>query len=292
MSTLFHIEEEIILKSWDDIINRPDYKSSIKPKKFIFTHISAFYSFKDKSARCGISNCQKEHSRGYLVNTSDENETNLCENCGQKYFDVSFEEEKKILQDENTTRKQKIQLNKILEHNSIKEQVNELKQAPKGANWLYYVLDSFRDTYPTELLTALKELATETDENTTLSELIENECVQSQRDEIEQLQGLSIFTLDIREELILKILKPLIALEKLADEPEEKLSFTRYCNWANGLDEQFAIVEQLIEEGQLFFTPYNLERLKSIPLPKSKARLVQSLDWNINKAAKKASKNH
>ena len=69
MSTLFHIEEEIILKSWDDIINRPDYKSSIKPKKFNFTHISASYSFKDESARCGISNCLKEHSRGYLVST-------------------------------------------------------------------------------------------------------------------------------------------------------------------------------------------------------------------------------
>ena len=291
MSTTFHIEEEIRLESWDDIINRPCYKSSSKPKKFNFIHISAFYSFKDDSARCGVSDCLKEHSRGFLVSTSDENETNLCEHCGQKFFGVSFEEQKKILQDKNTTRKQKLQLNNILE-NSIREQVNELKQASQGANWLFHVLASFRNTYPKELLIALKELATKSDENTTLSELIENECDQSQREAIEKLQGLSIFTLDIREELILKILKPLIALEKLADEPDEKTSLTRYCNWANGLDEQFAIVEELIEEGQLFFAPFNLERLKSIPLPKSKAHLVQSLDWNINKAAKKTSKNN
>ena len=292
MSTTFHIEEEIKLESWDDIINRPCYKSSIKPKKFNFTHISAFYSFKNESARCGISNCQKEHSHGYLVSTSDENETNLCEDCGQKFFNVSFEEQKKILQDENSIRKQKIQLNKILEQNSIREQVNDLKLASQGANWLYHVLTSFRDTYPRELLIALKDLATKTDENTTLSELIDNECDRSQREAIEELQGLSIFTLDIREELILKILKPLIALEKLVDEPDEKPSLTRYCNWANGLDEQFTIVEELIEAGQLFFSPFNLERLKSIPLPESKARLVQSLDWSVNKAAKKASKNH
>jgi len=292
VSTRFHIEEEIILKSWDDIINRPDYKSSVKPKKFNFTHISAFYSFKDESARCGISNCQKEHSRGYLVSTSDDNETNLCENCGQKYFDVGFEEQKKIFQDENIIRKQKVQLNKILEQNSIREQVNELKQASKGANWLYYALTSFRDTYPIELLTALNELATKTDNTTTLSELIENECDRSQKEEIEQLQGLRIFTLDIREELVVKILKPLIALEKLANEPDEKTSLTRYCNWANSLDEQFTLVEELIEAGQLFFTPFNLERLKSIPLPKPKARLVQSLNWSVDKAAKKASKNH
>ncbi len=290
MSTTFRIEEEVKLESRDDIINRPCYKSSVKPKKSNFTHISASYSFKDESACCGISNCQKEHSRGYLVSTTDGNETNLCENCGQKYFDVSFEEQKKILHDENTIRKQKIQLNEILEQNSLRERVNELKQASKGANWLYYVLTSFRDTYPIELLTALNELATKTDNTTTLSELIENECDRSQRDEIETLQGLSIFTLDIREELIVKILKPLIALEKLANEPDEKPSLTRYCNWANGLDEQFSLVEELIEAGQLFFTPFNLERLKSLPLPKSKARLVQSLDWSINKAAKKASR--
>ena len=205
---------------------------------------------------------------------------------------MSFEKQKKILQDENITRKQKIQLNKILEQNSTRERVNELKQASKGANWLYYVLTSFRDTYPIELLTALNELATKTDKTTTLSELIENECDRSQQEEIEQLQGLSIFTLDIREELIVKILKPLIALEKLANEPDENPSLTRYCNWANGLDEQFTLVEELIEAGQLFFTPFNLERLKSIPLPKAKARLVQSLDWSVNKAAKKASRNN
>ena len=287
MSTTFHIEEEIKLNSWDDIINRPCYKSSIKPKKFNFIQISASYSFKDDSARCGVSGCLKDHSRGYLVSTSDENETNLCENCGQKFFGVSFEEQKKILQDKNTTRKQKIKLNNILEQNSIREQVNDLKQASQGGNWLFHVLASFRDTYPKELLIALKELATKSDEDTTLSELIENECDQSQREAIEKLQGLSIFTLDIREELILKILKPLIALEKLADEPDEKPSLTRYCKWADDLDEQFVIVEKLIEEGQLFFTTWNLEKLKSIPLPKASARLVQSISWNINKAAKK-----
>ncbi|MCK5649384.1 MAG: hypothetical protein KAI22_10940 [Gammaproteobacteria bacterium] len=287
MSTTFHIEEEINLKSWDDIINRPCYKSSIKPKKFNFTHISASYSFKDESARCGVSDCLKDHSRGFLVNTSDENETNLCENCGNRFFNVSFEQQKKILQNINTIRKQKIQLNKILEQNIIRDQVNELKQASQGANWLYHVLTSFCDTYPTELLTALKELATKTDENTALSELIENECDQSQRDNIGQLQGLNIFALDIREELIGKILKPLIELKKLADNPDEISSLTRYCKWADNLDEQFVIVEKLIKEGQLFFTTWNLEKLKSIPLPKASARLVQSVSWNINKAAKK-----
>ena len=284
---IFHIEEEITLKSWDDIIHRPCYKSPVEPNKYHFIHISASYSLKDESAHCAVSDCLKVHNRGFLVNTADKNETNLCEDCVQRFFNVSFKEQKKILQDNSTTRKQKIRLNKVLEQNSIREQVNELKQAYHGANWLYYVLTSFCDTYPMELLTALKELATNKEHNTALFERIENECDQSQRDEIEKLQGLNIFVLDIREELIIKILKPLIALEKLTVETDENPSLTRYCKWADGLDEQFALVEELIEEGQLFFALFNLERLKSIPLSKSNAHLVQSLNWNINKAAKK-----
>lgn len=285
--SIFKIEEEIILNSWNDIIHRPCYESPIKPIKHHFVHITAYYSFKDESAQCGVSDCLQTHKRGFLVPTSDEKETNLCEDCGQRFFDVSFDEQKKILQDNIKIRKQKIQLNKILEQDNIKERVNELKQAPKGANWLYHVLNSFCDTYPIELLSALKKLAINKDDNIILSELIENECDQSQLDDIEQLQGLNIFALDIREELIGKILKPLLELKKIADNPDEISSLTRYCKWADDLDEQFVIVEKLIEEGQLFFTTWNLEKLKSIPLPKASARLVRSISWNINKAAKK-----
>lgn len=106
-----------------------------------------------------MSDCLKDHNRGFLVNTADKNETNLCEDCGQRFFNVSFEKQKKILEDNSAIRKQKLRLNKVLEQNSIREQVNELKLAFQGANWLYHVLTSFCDTYPMELLTTLKELA-------------------------------------------------------------------------------------------------------------------------------------
>ena len=116
-----------------------------------------------------------------------------------------------MLQEQARIREQKIRLNTVLEQSdAIKERTKELKQAPNGGNWLYQVLTSFRDIYPTDLLTALKELATNKDDNAILTE---NETTPSQLEHIKQLQGLGIFAADIREELIGKILKPLKELE-------------------------------------------------------------------------------
>lgn len=284
--SIFHIEETIKLNSWNDIINRLGYESSTKPKKYHYKQIAAVYSFKDESALCGVSDCLQSHKQGFLVTTADEKETNICEACGQRFFNVSFEKQKKMLQDESKIRNQKIRLNQVLEQDIIKKRVNELKLAPKGANWLYQVSTSFRNTYPFELITALKELATNKDDNSILAQLIENKSDSSHLENIEQLEGLSIFSSDIREELIGKILKPLIQLEKLTDDPEANSSLARYCKWADSLDEQFACVEDLLKEGQAFFNKWNLERLKSIPLAEKSARLVRTSSWNINKAIK------
>jgi hypothetical protein len=93
------------------------------------------------------------------------------------------------------------------------------------------------------------------------------------------LQGLGIFAADIREELIDKILKPLIALEELAGNPDAKTSLPRYCRWADGLEEQFACAEQLVEEGRSFFSAENLQRLRSIPLSDVSTRFMKSVRW-------------
>lgn len=282
--SVFHIEEEVTLNSWDDINNRPCYESPVEPRQYCYVRVTAVYSFKDQSARCGVSDCLQAHNQGFLVATSKEKETNLCESCVQRFFDVSFEAQKKMLQEQARIREQKIRLNTVLEQSDvIKERIKELKQAPKGANWLYQVLTSFRDIYPTDLLTALKELATNKDDNAILTD---NETTPSQLEHIKQLQGLGIFAADIREELIGKILKPLKELEGLASDPVENPLLTRYCQWADSLEEQFACAEYLVEEGRAFFDAENLERLKSIPLPEVSARFIQSVQWDSNKAAK------
>jgi hypothetical protein len=57
----FHIEEEGIPGTWDDILSRPGYQSPV----------DALYSFKEQSAHCGLSDRQLVHNRGFLVITAD-----------------------------------------------------------------------------------------------------------------------------------------------------------------------------------------------------------------------------
>lgn len=286
--SVFQIEEKITFSSWDDITHRLSYESPVEPRQYRYVRIAAVYSFKDQSACCGVSDCIKAHSQGFLVITSDEKETSLCEVCGKRFFNVSFDEQEKTLREQARIREQMIRLNTVLEQvKVIKERIKKLKQGPKGAIWLYQVLTSFRKTYPADLLAALKELATSKDDNAILATLAENETDTSELERVQKFQGLGIFTADIREELVGKLLKPIIDLEKLAEDPGANPSLTRYCKWAESLEEQFAFVEYLLEQGRAFFEAENLKRLKSIPLPEECARLVRSLRWNPNKAETK-----
>ena len=137
----------------------------------------------------------------------------------------------------------------------------------------------FRKTYPIDLLAALKELATNKNYNAILAAIIENEADPTQLERVEQLRGLGIFAADIREELIDKILKPLLELEELASNPDANPSLPRYCRWADNLEEQFGCAEHLVEEGRAFFHTENLQRLKSIPLSEVSTRFMQSVRW-------------
>lgn len=286
--SLFHIEEKIALKIWDDIVSRPRYKSSVEAEKNPCIRVAAVYSFKESSARCGVNDCLKAHSQGFLVITSDERETNLCETCGQRLMGVAFEEQKKTLRNQARDREQRIRLNTLLQQSdTIKNRVRELKKVPYGASWLYRSLTNFRKTYPTDLLAALRELATRKDGNAILSVLVENNADQARLDQVEQLQGLGIFATDIREALIGNILKPLIQLEEDAENPGSNPSLAAHCRWADNLDDQFACAEHLVKEGRAFFNTENLERLKSIPLSQKSTRRVRSLRWNSDEGIAK-----
>jgi hypothetical protein len=125
-------------------------------------------------------------------------------------FSLTFKQQKKTSRDEARIRDQRVRLNTILQQSdAIKGRVNELKRRRHGANWLYQSLTNFRRTYPAELLAALSKLAVNQEDASILDALVENETGQSPLEQIQQLQGLGIFTTDIRETLIENILKPL-----------------------------------------------------------------------------------
>jgi hypothetical protein len=283
----FHIEEKIALNTWDDVDNRPRYESTVDPQANRYNRIIALYSFNDHNVRCAVSDCNQLHTRGFLVTTSDDKETCLCDACGERFFDTTYEQQKKVLLVRDRLRDQKIRLNLVLEQSEkIRDRVNELKRATHGANWLYRALSNFQKSYPAELLTALIELASDEEDNAILSTFDDNITDQYQMEQIKQLQGLDIFKIDIKEALIGKILKPLRRLEEIAEnqKPDSNPSLATWCKWSDSLEEQFTYAEYLLEEGRAFFNAENIERLTNIPLPEKSAHLTRSLRWDYDKA--------
>ncbi len=277
-----------MLGTWDDIVNRPSYSSPVEPKKSHYIRVAAIYSLAKQSVACGVSDCLQAHTHGFLVITADEKETNLCEACGKRPLNVTFEAQRKVLQGQSRVRQQQIQLNTVLKQSEeIKSRIRELKQAPRGANWLYRALTNLRKACPAELLTALSELATNKEDNAILDTLLEDRADVSRLEQVERLEGLGIFAIDIREALINGILRPLEQLEEYAEKPDSTRSLASYCRWADRLDEQFALAEHLVEEGRAFFKAENLERLQSIPLSEKSARLTRSLRWQYDTATAK-----
>ncbi len=286
----FQIEEKIKLNTWDDVVNRPCYESPVEPKSNRYIRVIAVYSFNDQSARCSVSDCHQPHNQGFLVTTSNNKESNICEACGQRFINTTHEKQTKAILSRNRVRDQKIQLNSILEQNeSIKDRINELKRSSHGANWLYLSLNNFRKICPVELLDVLKILASNKQDNAILSVFDDNAIDQLRMKQVKQLQGLDIFETDIKEALIRKILTPLTKLENLAENQDLDSipSLTSFCHWADSLEEQFVHCEYLVEEGRFFFNSKNLERLNYIPLSDKNADIIRSLRWDYEKATSK-----
>jgi hypothetical protein len=283
--SVFELEDYVTLETWKDIFERPAYQASIDTKKRRSYRVKGLYAFKEEDACCGASDCQKNHNRGFLVVYAGGKETNFCEECGQSLIGSSYDEQEELFQDKGHLRKRQIQLNAFLEQSeNIKNRVKELKQDPYGANWLYQSLTGFQKAYPVELLAVLTKLANNKEDNAILNALTENDSTAFQ---VEQLQGLGIFNTDIKETLIGNILKPLKELETIAANPESNPSLSRFCKWADKIEDHFAVAETLVNEGRLFFNAVNMERLKSIPMSEKNTKLVRSIRWDCDGGAAK-----
>ncbi len=270
--TTFTIDEMITLNSWNDIHDRPRYLSTISPNQKQFKQILAVYSLAQDNGQCGASDCLKAHNNGYLVAATKEREVSLCEDCGHRFFAVTFENEKKAVATRIRINEQKIRLNTILEQaEEIKKRINELKRVPYGANWLYQSLNNFRDAYPSDLITALSESARDD----------QSEVVDPSHEEISQPEGLGIFTQDIKEALIDNILVTLKRLEQCAANPGQNTALTTYCKWADNLESLFDQAEWLVSQGRAFFTRKNFELLKTVPVSDKSARVISSIRWSF-----------
>lgn len=99
----------IVIDSYEELKARTAYAPSLAfhPKgDRRFGAVIAPYRFTDAIA-CGIDSCHTKHLKGYLITTSDGQETGIGSHCGRKHFGIHFTRERKRV-DEAVQRKRRI----------------------------------------------------------------------------------------------------------------------------------------------------------------------------------------
>lgn len=93
--------DAVIIDSYDQLTSRPGFCPSLSfhPQgERRFGAVIAPYRFTDTIA-CGIESCHTQHLKGYLITTSDGQETGIGGHCGRKHFGLSFTRERKRVDD-------------------------------------------------------------------------------------------------------------------------------------------------------------------------------------------------
>lgn len=86
-----------LIRSYEELLQRPLYSPSLHfhPKASRrFGSVICPTDFAD-SAPCGIASCRTPHLHGYLITTSDGQETNIGSHCGKKHFGIEFTQERR-----------------------------------------------------------------------------------------------------------------------------------------------------------------------------------------------------
>ncbi len=295
--------EKVSISTLDDIVGRSNFEASVSPRKSMFRYVIAAYSLPRKIASCSVNDCYQNHKKGYLIRYSKDQECCICESCAQRFMEPTALKPPKPTRSRASastasgrTRSpaapaltREISSEDFLAQSLLaKQRVKELKQQPKGANWLYKSLANFRQAYPAELFSALSSLNAEGENSPVYEQLIEVDASDQQLQAVEQLEGMAVFDGDIQQLLIEGILKPLKALDEKAGKAAGA-DIRIPVDWAENTERNFESAEKLLQQAQLFFTPENTERLKSIPLAGKAATQLATLHWDCDQGMVKKS---
>jgi len=295
-----HSSERICIGSLDDITRRPGFVATVPPRRSLFRFALASYSFPRHIASCAVSDCFKNHKKGYLVYLADGSECSICATCAERFLDAAalrpqparqrsalapgVARPERSVAAESGGRQISV-ADYTRDSARIRAQVKALKQAEQGANWLFQSVSGFLKVCPEELLAALHALRQDPEAETVYAALFERNASDEQLQAVEQLQGLGVFAADIRELLVERVLKPLTALDAKAVKAGDGGSLSVALHWPQALEADLAAAEALIAAGRLFFTEANLQRLRSIPLSEPAEQVLRNLRWDCEAGA-------
>lgn len=278
----FSVSHHVKISCIEDIINRQDYRSEVDVTQLKLVEVVEPYHLPEKGGMhpCGIKTCKTRHYHGFLVKTSDGNETNIGKDCGKKHFPGQFNR----LSNQATARyKERTRhqiLNKALDQAyEILKRVETIKSEKYGASWLNKSKKHFLEYYPDDLCAEIKRRAGKDNSNIEVSREREKEEIDDlyasnpsiSRDSLRytsevrgQILGLKIFNKDIRKILVDEIQGPLRELINIDPATVSKQKTNELYSWYNELDQKFSEVDTLLNEGRKFFQLANIRGLREL----------------------------
>lgn len=265
----------VIINDWNDVVERPGYKSKIDPKETKPKQILGRYHIAPKQP-CGISSCGTAHNMGYLVLCENGTETNIGNKCGKRIFGVDFQAlEKTFTRDTNAQRYRenisKFQ-NQIANFN---DRVNFLIDGEQQGQWCYDRMHwHITKGFESKTLEALKgrslrndpaiynEVGLSKEEREAARETGDNSGYK--REFIANINGINA----VRDYKKLKSLMRVVltdeknVFESLDPDVLDFKDLRRWNGWANRFEKKIKEADDIIIDCKRFLVPSNVQLIR------------------------------
>lgn len=246
-----------------------------------FQSIVAPYHLKGAMIQCGIADCRQLHLHGYIISTTDKLETNIGKDCGRKHFEADFTTEMKR-HDQLYERRLKVGrivalkatapdfLKRILDLQEEYSFLKSLRYKLRGAlsstdnqRIEHKVKTGDANLYRYEVRNKEeREVYFETNPAAR-----KTGSVPPKEIKIGEIVGFRFLGATHKDEEIFNFIEP---LKRVIAASEEEIMLWRrgeiakVHSWIGGAEKAAALVADLIESGNLFFTTQNVPKLASI----------------------------
>jgi hypothetical protein len=275
------------IRSPIDIINFPKYLESIDPKTQPLRRIITGYHLNEEYP-CGLKSCHQPHKDGYLVELEDTYVTNVGWVCGQQFGEKFAIERLRYAEQELRPKAITTIQDIVIKIRGIPQ---DLQRLADEAARLSQCKQSMRSQSP-RLYKDLERRAHSGDNRVTEQvELTQQEIDDLQamnpgsgrgrfryREELRGvLPGLRVLAINIYEEVISRFKSKadtIIGINVVALQTDKLLEWE---GWANRFDTMFTDAQNLIADGNKFFTPECFDLLKHIAIDSADKAAISKL---------------
>lgn len=266
------------VSSWDELFERPHYKSDVDPKQVKLKDIIGVYTLNPKH-KCGLSNCHTPHHKGYIASFDCGSETNIGHVCGSKYLEgVSFETAKRDFKRRSNAVRYRENLSEVMHQlDGRMAQINDIWMGQTGAEKRQgfvhgWMTTGFDQTTVNRLLERSKrgesviyQSKTITDEDEKdIAELVGGGSSFS-NEAVGVISGIRAVKDYKRLRLILQeqLYSQMLAFSQLDIESLTFDDLSRWSKWANKIEHRLAEAKEINEECGRFLRQDNIQLIQA-----------------------------